>query len=95
MASLHHVVQVFPMLKRLGHKDIRISHYCFDRALFSTLERKQLQRHALYHEISVVGGEKVGARFGRFAGLGRVHGLRQPRRATRLDVVFDERELRR
>lgn len=83
------------MLKRLGHKGISISHYCFDRALFSTLERKQLQRHALYHEISVVGGEKVGARFGRFAGLGRVHGLRQPRRAKRLEVVFDERELRR
>ena len=50
------------MLKRLGHKGISISNYCFDRALFSTLERKQLQRHALYHEPSVVGAEKVGAR---------------------------------
>jgi hypothetical protein len=49
------------MLKRLGHQGISTSHYCFDRALFSTMERKQLQRHALYHELAGDGGEKVGA----------------------------------
>ena len=52
----------FPMLKRLGHTGISISNYCFDRALFSTLERDQLQRHAPNHELCVLGGEKVGAR---------------------------------
>ena len=29
----------FPTLKRLGHSGISITHYCFDRALFSSLEK--------------------------------------------------------
>ena len=41
----------FPMLKKLGHRGISISHYCFDRALYSALARLMRQRHCLYHDL--------------------------------------------
>ena len=46
----------FPMLRRLGHRGIAISHYVFDRALFGSLQTKQKQKHALYYELA--GGEE-------------------------------------
>ena len=39
----------FLLIRRLGHKGIVISHYVFDRAVQSSLERKLRQRHGLYH----------------------------------------------
>jgi hypothetical protein len=39
-----------PLLKDLGHASISVSHYGFDRAMYSALSRKLLQRHVLYHE---------------------------------------------
>ena len=45
----------FPMLRALGHKGVSVSHYCFDRMMQSSLNRKMQQRQGLYYE--VVGGE--------------------------------------
>ena len=39
----------FPLLQRIGHKGVVVTHYVFDRMAFSSLERKARQRHALYH----------------------------------------------
>ena len=39
----------FPMLKQLGHTGVSITAHTFDRALQSSLHRKQLQWHALFH----------------------------------------------
>ena len=50
----------FPILRRLGHRGIAISHYVFDRALFASLQTKQKQRHALYYELLGGGEEKSG-----------------------------------
>ena len=50
----------FPMLQHLGHKGIAISHFCFDRALFSSLERVMRQRHMLYHDIAIAGASNEG-----------------------------------
>ena len=49
----------FPMLRRLGHRGIAISHYVFDRALFGSLQTKQKQRHALYYELAGGGRARV------------------------------------
>ena len=45
----------FPMLRTLGHEGVSVSHYCFDRMMQSSLNRKMQQRQGLYYE--VVGGE--------------------------------------
>ena len=51
----------FPLIQRLGHKGIVISHYVFDRAVQSSLERKMRQRHGLYHlRMAGVDGESGG-----------------------------------
>ena len=50
----------FPMLKKLGHQGISVSHYCFDRALFSSLDRLMRQRHVLYHKVAAAGGASTG-----------------------------------
>ena len=42
--------ELCPLLKDLGHASISVSHYGFDRAMYSALSRKLLQRHVLYHE---------------------------------------------
>ena len=44
----------FPMIRTLGHKGIVVSHYCFDRAIYSAASRKTQQRQCLYYE--AVGG---------------------------------------
>lgn len=54
--------ECFPMLQTLGHKGISISHYCFDRALFSSLDRTMRQRHLLFHEVSSQGEDSMGGR---------------------------------
>jgi hypothetical protein len=41
----------FPLLQRLGHAGIAVSHYCFDRAVFDPLMEKLRQRHAMYHAV--------------------------------------------
>ena len=51
----------FPILRRLGHRGIAISHYVFDRALFASLQTKQKQRHALYYELLGGGRRRVGS----------------------------------
>ena len=53
----------FPLLRALGHTGIAVSHYCFDRALQSSLAKKMQQRHSLYYE--TVGGPSP--RAGNFA----------------------------
>ena len=44
--------QFFPMLRTLGHTGIAVSHYAFDRALYSTLARRMHQRHGLYYKVT-------------------------------------------
>lgn len=44
--------ECFPLLKKMGHHGIAISHYGADRALQSSLERLMRQRHGLFHEVS-------------------------------------------
>lgn len=44
------------MLQTLGHKWISLSHYCCDRALFSSLDRVLRQRHGLYREVAAEAG---------------------------------------
>ena len=39
-------VEFLPTLRELGHTDIAISHYCFDRGAFSALSRMFYQHHA-------------------------------------------------
>ena len=39
----------FPLVQKLGHKGIVVSHYVFDRLVQSSLQRKARQRHGLYH----------------------------------------------
>jgi hypothetical protein len=41
----------FPLLQRLGHAGISVSHYCFDRAVFDPMMEKLRQRHAMYHAV--------------------------------------------
>ena len=36
---------LFPTLRELGHRGISLSHYAFDRAVFSACSRKMLQLH--------------------------------------------------
>ena len=43
-------VSFFPLCRELAHQGIIVSHYCFDRAAFSALERKMKQRHALHYK---------------------------------------------
>ena len=51
----------FPLIQKLGHKGIVITHYVFDRAVHSSLERKMRQRHCLYHlKMADVDGEAGG-----------------------------------
>ena len=52
--------ECFPMLKTMGHMGISISHYCFDRALYSSLGRILRQRHMLYHEMAISGSSNEG-----------------------------------
>ncbi len=42
-------VAFFPLCRELGHRGIVVSHYCFDRAYFTALERKMRQRHELHY----------------------------------------------
>ena len=44
-------VDFFPLLRQLHHTGVSISHYCFDRALFSALARRMRQRHALQYAV--------------------------------------------
>ena len=44
--------QFFPMLRVLGHTGITLSHYVFDRALYSALSRRMQQRHSLYYQVT-------------------------------------------
>jgi hypothetical protein len=46
-----------PLLQERGHAGISISHYAFDRAIFSALHRKLAQRHELYHRRRETTGE--------------------------------------
>eukprot|EP00969_Alexandrium_andersonii_P136557 6041182-Alexandrium_andersonii.AAC.1 len=43
------MVRFFPLLRALGHQGLALSHYAFDRAAFSALERMARQRHALQY----------------------------------------------
>ena len=52
-SAWHHLValaQFYPMIRKLQCHGLVVSHYCFDRLLFSSLERKVRQRHQLFHE---------------------------------------------
>ena len=42
-------VDFFPLLRECGCTSITISHYAFDRAVYSGLGRKLIQRHMRYH----------------------------------------------
>ena len=44
-------VDFFPMVRTMGHKGIIVNHYGFDRALYSSLQRKMQQRHKLFYQI--------------------------------------------
>lgn len=51
----------FPLLHKVGHRGVSVAHYCFDRALFAALTKKQVERHALYFErLGGPAGEKTG-----------------------------------
>ena len=39
----------FPLIQKLGHKGIVVSHYVFDRMVQSSMQRKSRQLHGLYH----------------------------------------------
>ena len=41
----------FPLLQRLGHRGIAVSHYCFDRAIYEPMMVKLRQRHAMFHAL--------------------------------------------
>ena len=41
--------EFFPLLRECGHKGVAVSHYAFDRAVYSGLARKLFQRHQKYH----------------------------------------------
>ena len=55
------MTELFPMIRRVPFKGLIVSHYTFDRALFSSLERKARQRHQLYYERQADGPERSGA----------------------------------
>ena len=42
--------ELCPLLKEMCHASVSVSHYGFDRAMYSALSRKLLQRHVLYHQ---------------------------------------------
>ena len=50
-----------PTIRQLGHKAIAVSHYVFDRAVYSALERLARQRHTLYYSMLAGGGQYIGA----------------------------------
>lgn len=54
----------FPVLHKLGHRGISVARYCFDRALYAPLAKKQAERYALYLERL---GDSDGARSGDLA----------------------------
>ena len=54
-----------PHLRLLGHRNICITHVCFDRAQFSSLSRVMAQRQAAFYEV------------GEWAGTGRAHLAKQ------------------
>ena len=43
------MVRFFPMVQKLGHRGIVVSHYVFDRCAWSSLSRLARQRHDLFH----------------------------------------------
>ena len=51
----------FPLLRRVPFSGLSVSHYTFDRMLFSSLDRKARQRHQLYYERQSEGGQRTGA----------------------------------
>lgn len=52
--------EFFPVLRKLGHTGICISHFAFDRAAFSAMQKRLHQRTALYYEVAAAGGPKEG-----------------------------------
>jgi len=52
--------QFHPLVRQLAPKGVILTHYCFDRALFSALDRLMRQRHNLYYDVLAGGGDNVG-----------------------------------
>eukprot|EP00974_Lingulodinium_polyedra_P127955 11204165-Lingulodinium_polyedra.AAC.1 len=52
--------QFFPILRRMGHEGVCISHFCFGRALFSACARLIKQRYALVYQRGSGGQPLVG-----------------------------------
>lgn len=50
-------VNFYPMLREKGHVGIAVSHYGFDRALFTPLEKRMRMRHAAHYAAADSSGE--------------------------------------
>lgn len=50
----------FPLLRTIGFEGVAVSHYVFDRAVYSPLARLARQRHALFYEVHYGEEERVG-----------------------------------
>ena len=56
------LTRFFPLVQAIGHTGIVVTHYVFDRAIWSALTRLARQRHALYHKVCAdQGSESEGA----------------------------------
>ena len=56
------LTRFFPLVQALCHTGIVVTHYVFDRAIWSALTRLTRQRHALYHKVCAdQGGGSEGA----------------------------------